>query len=81
MEPHQVLHVGDSLQADFCAAKAAGFQALLLDRSADARVVKYTTYADAGPDYPGKTEADIRQGTITNLDQLLDFIDKGSQLT
>ena len=40
--------------------------------------MKYTTYTDAGPEYPGKTEADIQEGTITNLDQLLDFIDKAA---
>ena len=37
----EVLHVGDSLACDFCGARAFGFQALLLDRSANEKVVAY----------------------------------------
>jgi len=37
----KVLHIGDNLATDYCGARAAGFQALLLDRSDDARVVAY----------------------------------------
>jgi len=66
LEKHEVLHVGDSLAADFCGARAFGFRALLLDRSENPSVTQYQTWLDA-PDYPGKSEADIREGTITSL--------------
>eukprot|EP00967_Tisochrysis_lutea_P088510 scaffold125646_cov30-Tisochrysis_lutea.AAC.2 len=41
LERHEMLHIGDSLAADFCGARAAGMQALLLDRSYDPRVVTF----------------------------------------
>jgi len=34
LPPHAILHVGDSVEEDFAAARAAGFQALLLSRKA-----------------------------------------------
>ena len=66
LERSEVLHVGDSLACDFCGARAAGFQALLLDRSANPKVTAYQDWID-GPDYPGKSEDDIRRGTVTSL--------------
>jgi len=63
----EILHIGDSLEADLCGAKAAGFQALLLDRSGSS--VKVTQYQDwlKGPDYEGKSEEDIRRCTVNDL--------------
>ena len=34
----EILHIGDNLAADFCGARAAGFQALYLDRSTNPKV-------------------------------------------
>ena len=56
-------------QADYCGAKAFGFQALNLDRSDNARVTVYQDWLHA-PDYPGKSEADIRENTIKDLSEV-----------
>jgi hypothetical protein len=64
----EILHIGDSLPADFCGAKAFGFQALWLDRSGDSRVTVFQDWLKA-PEYPGKCEADIRQHTIQDLSE------------
>ena len=53
IQRHEILHIGDSLESDYCGARAAGFQALLLDRSDNPRVTQYQDWLDA-PDYPGK---------------------------
>ena len=37
----ELLHIGDNMAADYCGARAAGFQALLLDRSGNPRVTVY----------------------------------------
>ena len=66
LERDEVLHVGDSLACDFCGAKAFGFQAVLLDRSADPRVTAYQTWVE-GPEYPGKSAQDILGGTAVDL--------------
>ena len=66
LAPHEVLHVGDSLACDFCGARAFGFQAVLLDRSSTPGVVAYQDWV-AAPDYPGKSEADVRAGTVDDL--------------
>ena len=66
LEPSQVLHVGDSLAADFCGARAFGFQSLLIDRSDNAKVTQYQDWLDA-PDYPGKTPSDVESGTVPDL--------------
>ena len=66
LEKDQVLHIGDSLEADFCGARAFGFQALLLDRSDNAKVTVYQDWLK-GPDYPGKSQEDIADGTLKDL--------------
>ena len=73
LQPENVLHVGDSFEADLCGARAAGFQALLLDRSDVPTVVKYQDWL-AAPDYPGKSEADIESSTITSLRQVTEAL-------
>ena len=73
LERAQVLHVGDSLEADFCGARAAGFQALLLDRSDNPKVRVYQDWLDA-PDYPGKSDGDIAAGTVKDLAQVKDLL-------
>lgn len=70
LEKDQILHIGDSLACDFCGAKAYGFDALLLDRSDNPRVTAYQDWIEA-PDYPGKSEEDVQENTITNLMQVL----------
>lgn len=67
IQREEILHVGDSLEADFCGAKAAGLQGIVLDRSESA--VKVTQYQDwlKGPDYEGKCEEDIKRWTVKDL--------------
>lgn len=66
LRKEEILHIGDNLPADFCGAKAFGFQALWLDRSGDSRVTVFQEWLEA-PEYPGKCEADIREHTIQDL--------------
>jgi len=66
LQKDEVLHIGDSLACDYCGAKAYGFQALLLDRSDHPTVTAYQDWIKA-PDYPGKSEDDVRQHTIQSL--------------
>eukprot|EP01032_Pedospumella_encystans_P020732 gene20732-23545_t len=62
----EMLHIGDNFTTDFCGARAAGMQALYLDRSANERIGTYQEWLKA-PDYEGKSEADIKAHTITSL--------------
>ena len=64
--PHEILHIGDSIAADFCGSKANGFQSILLDRSDNPRVVVYQDWLNC-VDYPGKTEEDLRKFTVKSL--------------
>mmetsp|Transcript_18971 Transcript_18971/g.28127 ORF Transcript_18971/g.28127 Transcript_18971/m.28127 type:complete len:298 (-) Transcript_18971:254-1147(-) len=73
LEKNEILHVGDSLACDYCGAKAFGFEALLLDRSRDPSVTAYQDWIDA-PDYPGKSEEDIRQHTIYSLSEIVNML-------
>ena len=41
LKKEEVLHIGDSMPADFCGARQFGFQSLLLDRSNNPRVTVY----------------------------------------
>ena len=66
IQPNEILHIGDSLECDYCGAKAYGFQALLLDRSNNPNVTSYQDWITA-PTYPGKDTDDITSNTITNL--------------
>jgi FMN phosphatase YigB (HAD superfamily) len=63
LQRSQVLHIGDSFEADFCGARAAGFQALYLDRSGDPRVTTYSDYSAV--DYPGKCHTYTHTHTLT----------------
>jgi len=69
LEKDEILHIGDSFEADYCGARAFGFQALYLDRSQNARVTVYQDWLTA-PEYPGKSEEDIKQNTVTDLAQV-----------
>jgi len=62
----EILHIGDNLASDLAGAKAAGFQALLLDRSENPRVNVYQDWLVA-PEYPGKSEGDINKCTVKSL--------------
>merc|ERR1712045_391467 len=64
IQRHEILHIGDSLESDFCGARAAGFQAVHLDRSeSKVKVTKYQDWLQA-PDYPGKSDEDIERWTV-----------------
>lgn len=67
----EVLHIGDSLESDYCGAKAYGFQALVLDRSGNAKVTQYQDWLE-GPDYAGKSEEDIKIGTVRDMHEVID---------
>jgi len=66
----EILHIGDSLEADFCGARSAGFQALLLDRSDTPKVNKYQDWLQV-LDYPGKSPEDIDRHTVTDFHQVI----------
>lgn len=66
LKKEEVLHIGDSMPADFCGARRFGFQSLLLDRSKNPRVTVYQDWLEA-PDYPGKSDRDILSGTVPDL--------------
>lgn len=66
LQPQEVLHVGDSLAADFHGAKAYGFQAVYLDRSANAKVRVYQDWL-VGPEYEGKSPEDVAKHTVTDF--------------
>ena len=55
------------------AGEAAGFQALLLDRSNNPKVTAYQDWVE-GPDYPGKSEDDIRRGTVQSLETVVELL-------
>lgn len=69
IEPGEVLHVGDSLASDYCGARAAGWEALWLDRSNDPNVRQYQDWLKQ-PEYPGKSEEDMRANTVSSLDEV-----------
>jgi len=69
LKKSEVLHIGDSLCADYCGAKAFGFTALFLDRSANSKVTTYQDWLDA-PSYPGQSQQDISKHTVTTLLQV-----------
>uniref|UniRef100_A0A7S3NPN6 Haloacid dehalogenase-like hydrolase domain-containing protein 3 n=1 Tax=Aureoumbra lagunensis TaxID=44058 RepID=A0A7S3NPN6_9STRA len=70
IQPHQILHIGDSLVADYCGARAAGFSALYLNRGE-----KSITFQDwlVAPTYPGKSNEDIHEHTIHEISQVVSF--------
>ena len=74
LEREEVLHVGDSLACDFCGARAFGFQALLLDRSGNEKVTAYQDWVQA-PDYEGKSAADIENGTVRSLADVVALVE------
>lgn len=69
LQRNEVLHIGDSLAADYCGARAAGFRALYLDRSGNARVNTYQDWLQ-GPAYVGKSDADISRHTVKNFGEV-----------
>lgn len=73
LQRSEILHIGDSLACDYCGAKAAGFQALLLDRSSNEKVTAYQDWV-VGPDYPGKSAEDIQAGTVQGLDAVVELL-------
>jgi len=69
LHPDQVLHIGDSMPADLCGPRAAGWLGMYLDRTSDPNVRVYQDWL-VGPDYPGKSEEDIRENTVFSLDEV-----------
>ena len=79
LKREEVLHIGDSLAADFCGARAFGMSALFLDRSGDSRVSVYQDWLTAPVDYAGKTQDDVQRHTITSLSQLREVLSPQQQ--
>ncbi|KAL7534222.1 hypothetical protein ACHAWF_007168 [Thalassiosira exigua] len=73
LEVDEVLHVGDSYACDYCGAKRYGFQSLLLDRSDNPSVTAYQDWLEA-PDYEGKSLEDVKEHTITDLNDVASMI-------
>ena len=69
----EILHIGDNIATDYCAARRAGFQALHLDRSANPRVINYQDWIEA-PDYSGKDAEDIKRHTVTSFDDVKELL-------
>jgi REG-2-like HAD superfamily hydrolase len=69
LKREEILHIGDSLAADYCGARAAGFQALYLDRSENDRVDNTQAWLK-GPDYDGKSEEDINTHTVKDFSEV-----------
>jgi putative hydrolase of the HAD superfamily len=78
LKREEILHIGDSMAADFCGARAAGFQALYLDRSENPRVTVYQDWLEA-PAYPGKSEEDIANGTIKDLQAIIPLLEESAK--
>lgn len=73
LQRDEVLHVGDSLAADYCGARAAGFQALLLDRSANPRATAFQQWLPC-LQYEGMSESDVAAHTVTSFHQVIEYI-------
>lgn len=63
----EILHIGDHLATDYCGARAAGLQALLVERDESRKAVNWQHWL-RGHDYPGKSEEDIARHTVPDLD-------------
>ena len=74
LEKSEVLHIGDSLEADYFGAKSFGFQALFLDRSGNQKVTQYSNLYES-LHYDGKSEEDIANNTVTNFSQVQSILD------
>lgn len=69
LQRSEVLHVGDNLATDFCGARAAGFQAIFLDRTSNPRATIYQDWLE-GPNYQGKCEEDILSHTVKDFNEI-----------
>lgn len=72
--PENILHVGDSFAADFCGARARGWNALWLDRSGDPKVNVYQDWLK-DVDYPGKSDGDVEKHRITDLREIREWLE------
>jgi FMN phosphatase YigB (HAD superfamily) len=78
LEKHQVLHIGDSLECDYCGARAYGFMSLHLDRSGNKQVTKYQDWVE-GPFYDGKTVEDIQENTVKDFYEVKQMLSQSPQ--
>lgn len=69
----EVLHIGNDFASDYCGARAAGFQAILVDRSLNSRVHRYEDWYEA-PYYDGKDPSDLKHHTVRSLLEVQDVI-------
>lgn len=76
LKRNEIIHIGDSLSADFCGSRAAGFQSLNLDRSSNPRVTVYQDWLEA-PHYTGKSKDDIMKYSVKNFDQVRKILEEG----
>lgn len=70
----EILHIGDEMNADFCGARAAGFQALLLNRKKKPIDVLHKEWK-SGSSYPGKDAESIEDFVISSLDDVFTIQD------
>ena len=63
------------MAADFCGSKRYGFQALFLDRSNNNKVTVYQDWL-SNPDYPGKSEDDIKSYSVNDFEQIRNLLEK-----
>lgn len=73
LKKEHILHIGNDFEADFCGARAAGYQALFIDRDCSFRSGE-SRCADKGIDYPGRSAEDIERHRITSLRQVIDLL-------
>ena len=71
----EVLHIGDSLAADFCGARAAGFQALFLGKCRDLYFIRFIMFSffyflswNAGVDRSANPRVTVYQDWLTAPD-------------
>ena len=62
------------MAADFCGSKRYGFQALFLDRSNNNKVTVYQDWL-SNPDYPGKSEDDIKSYSVNDFEQIRNLLE------
>lgn len=75
VKKEEILHIGDSFEEDFCGARAAGFQALYLDRDLTANEVNEIKKLDnRGISYPGRSDSDIERHRINSLRQVIHML-------
>ena len=72
LKRHEILHIGDDVIADYCGAKAAGFQAILLNGNKNTLQLSLEnsiSWKDSN-DYVDKSIPDVIASTVENLSEV-----------